>query len=252
MSSSVKELYDGAAPNWMRTAPLLLSDFTGRIPTMEVCEPVAGLRVLDLGCGEGYCARELRRRGAGEVVGIDLSEKMIEMARAREQVEPLGIDYRTGTATNLHQLIEDSFDLIVAIFLFNYLNIEQTRQSMREIFGILKPGGKLVFAVPHPSFPFLHRKHQSPFYFDAHGYGYFSGRDVKFPGEIWRRDGLALEVQFFHKTIEDYFDALRQAGFNRMPEVAELTVKSEHLEIDRPFFTPLLDIPLHMAVSVLH
>ncbi|MFY9555063.1 MAG: class I SAM-dependent methyltransferase [Blastocatellia bacterium] len=251
MCSSAKELYDGSAPNWMRTAPLLLSDFTARIPTIELCEPVAGLRVLDLGCGEGYCARELRRRGAGEVVGIDVSEKMIEMARAREQIGPLGIDYRTGTATNLHDLVEDSFDLIVAVFLFNYLNIEQTRKTMRQIFRILKPRGKLVFAVPHPSFPFLHRKLQSPFYFDSGSYGYFSGRDVKFRGEIWRRDDLALEVQCFHKTVTDYFEALRQGGFNRMPEVTELTVKSEHLEMDMAFFAPLLDIPLHMSVSLL-
>ena len=61
---------------------------------------------------------------------------------------------------------------------------------------------------------------------------------------------MALEVQLRHKTIADYFDALRRGGFNRMPVMAELRVTPEHLQIDGSFFAPLLDVPLHMAVSV--
>ena len=151
MSGSVKDLYDGSAPDWMRTRPLVLSDFTGRVPTIALCEPVVGSSVLDLGCGEGYCARELRRRGAREVLGIDVSEKMIEEARAREEAGPLGIEYRAGSATNLQELGEGSFDLVVAVFVFNYLDTDETCQTMSQIFRALRSGGKLVFAVPHPA-----------------------------------------------------------------------------------------------------
>ena len=55
------ELYDATAAKWVRRAPTSLSDFTGRPRTLELCRPVEGRRVLDLGCGEGYCARRLMR-----------------------------------------------------------------------------------------------------------------------------------------------------------------------------------------------
>ena len=103
---------------------------------------------------------------------------MIEEARAREEAEPLGIEYRAGSATNLHELGEGSFDLVVAVFFFNYLDTDETCQTMSQIFRALKSGGKLVFAVPHPAFPFLHRTQQSPFSVDSGSYGYFSGRDI--------------------------------------------------------------------------
>src|SRR5262245_59602595 len=64
---------------------------------LAACEPVGGLDALDLGCGQGYFARELARRGA-RVVGIDLSDKMIAHARAHEQREPLGITYQVLSA----------------------------------------------------------------------------------------------------------------------------------------------------------
>ena len=69
-------------------------------------------------------------------------------------------------------------------------------------------------------------------------------------GEIWRRDGIAVGVQCIHKTVEDYFTALRKAGFTNMPEVYELRINEEHVAMDPEFFTPLIDLPLHMAFKV--
>jgi SAM-dependent methyltransferase len=246
---SAQELYDANAKDWARQAPSSVSDYTGRPPTLALCEPVAGLRVLDLGCGEGYCARLLKRRGAREVLGIDVSAQMIELARAQEEREPLGLRYEVGNATELASLAEGSFDLVLAMFMFNYLGVDDTRQAMGEIFRLLRPTGRLVFAVPHPSLPLL-RPPEPPFYFDFGATGYFSGRDRRHPGRIWKRDGTALDVQMCHKTIEDYFDALTSAGFTRMPIVRELRVTPEILSADPPFFGPLLDVPLHMAVAV--
>ncbi|MDJ0587631.1 MAG: class I SAM-dependent methyltransferase, partial [Microcystis sp. M49636_WE2] len=78
----------------------------------------------------------------------------------------------------------------------------------------------------------------------------FSGRDQLFPGEIWRRDRKAVAVQCVHKTMEDYFTSLRLAAFTKMPEVYELKINQEHLELDPEFFTPLIDLPLHVAFKI--
>src|ERR1700722_1519708 len=101
---------------------------------MEMCEPVAGLRVLDIGCGEGYCARALRRRGASWIDGMDLSGGMIAAARTEEATTPLGaIVYHEGDATDLSAFPSESVDLVLAMFLFNYLNVEDMKATMAEI-----------------------------------------------------------------------------------------------------------------------
>ena len=249
-SDSTKDLYDGTASRWVRGEPSSLSDFTARPFVLSLCEPTEGIEVLDLGCGEGYCARELSRRGAKSVRGIDLSEGMIQAARAQDEKDGLGIDYEVGCATDLKQFSDNTFDLVVAVFLFNYLTVEKTQQCMTEVFRVLRPQGKFVFSIPHPAFPYM-RQAEYPFYFQVSENNYFSGRDSLFPGRIWKRDGSWLEVQLVHKTLQDYFEALQKAGFSTMPTLRELRVLPEHVELDRPFFGPLVDFPLHLAIRVL-
>jgi 2-polyprenyl-3-methyl-5-hydroxy-6-metoxy-1,4-benzoquinol methylase len=247
--NSTKNLYNRTASQWIRGQPISLSDFTARPFILELCEPVAQLQVLDLGCGEGYCSRELRRRGAAQVQGIDLSQAMIEAAQAQELEDTLGINYEVGCVTNLKQFGNDEIDLVVAVFLFNYLTIAQTQECMTEVVRILRPGGRFVFSIPHPSFPYM-REAAYPFYFQVEGRGYFSQRNQQFPGRIWKRDGSWLNVQLIHKTLEDYFNALKSAGFNTMPTIQELRVTPEHLALDESFFSPLFDLPLHLAIQV--
>jgi SAM-dependent methyltransferase len=247
---SPRSLYDSNARDWARSGPLLVSDYTGRPATLALCEPIEGMRVLDLGCGEGYCTRMLRGRGAREVTGVDGSESMIALAARNEAAEPLGIAYRVGDATNLSGFDSNTLDLVLAMFLFNYLSVRRMRQAMLEVFRVLQPGGRLVFAVPHPVFPFMRSQKQAPFYLDAGDAGYFSGRDNAFSGKIWRRDGVSLDVLACHKIFTDYVDALRSAGFEKLPRVRELTVEASHVELDPTLFSPLIDVPLHMAWCV--
>jgi SAM-dependent methyltransferase len=243
------ELYDATAAKWVRREPTSLSDFTGRPRTLELCEPVEGRRVLDLGCGEGYCARRLARLGAAEVLGIDNSVQMIAAARSEEAREPLGIRYEVGDATELAGVADGAFDVVLAMFLFNYLDVAATHRCMAEVARALRPGGRFVFAVPHPALPFV-REDEPPFYFAVDRGGYFSNRDRRFPGKIWKRDGTALDVQLVHKTFEDYFTALGAAGFRALPTLIELGVTPEIEAIDPAFFGPLADVPLHAAFAI--
>jgi SAM-dependent methyltransferase len=247
---SARQLYDETAQRWVRKEPISLSDFTGRIPLLAMAEPVAGLRVLDLGCGEGYFARHLRSRGARYVIGVDQSAGMIDLAKKQEAAHPMGIEYHEGCATDLSRFPTASFDMTIAVFLFNYLTVERMRQCMEEVARVVKPGGRFLFSVPHPAFPYM-RQPAPPFYFDVQGVGYFSGRDRHCSGRIWKRDGSWLEVQLVHKTLEDYFDTLARAGFHGMPKLRELRATPELVELDPAFFGPVVDTPLHMAIEVI-
>ncbi|MCG6138816.1 MAG: class I SAM-dependent methyltransferase [Nostoc sp. LLA-1] len=246
---STENLYNRTASEWIREEPISLSDFTARPFVLNLCEPVTGLKVLDLGCGEGYCSRELSKRGAAQVNGLDLSQGMIAAARSQEIAEPLNINYEVGCATNLQQFNSGEFDLVVAVFLFNYLTISQTQECMAEVARVLRSGGRFVFSIPHPSFPYM-REAAYPFYFQVENKGYFSQRDQQFPGRIWKRDGSSLNVQLIHKTLEDYFQVMKGAGFNTMPVLQELRVTPEHIALDESFFSPLLDLPLHLGIQV--
>jgi len=249
MNESTEALYNRASMDWQRSEPVLLSDYTARPFLLNWCMPVEGLNVLDLGCGEGYFARHLAQRGAGTIQAMDLSPEMVKRATEEEARDPRNISYSCGSATDLSRFETGSFDVVVAVFLFNYLTKAQSEQTMCEVARVLRKGGRFIFAVPHPSLSFL-RSEQPPFYFSREGAGYFSGRDKLFEGKIWRRDGKSVGVRCVHKTLDDYFDCMRNAGFRCLPEVKELHVTDEMLALDPDFFGPLKDDPLHMAFKL--
>jgi SAM-dependent methyltransferase len=248
-SEDTRQLYDEQAQDWKRDAPLLLSDYSARPFVIELCKPLQNKSVLDAGCGEGYVARKILDAGAAFVHGADISAGMIDQANAQiTENQKDKCHFETADLRTQLELPKAGYDLVLAMFLFNYLDAEATAQVMQRFFHCLKPGGHFIFSVPHPSLAYL-KKDKFPFYFETRG-GYFSGRNALFPGEIWRRDGISVGVQCVHKTVEDYFSCLRSAGFRTMPEVYELHITDEHIEMDPNFFTPLCDLPLHMAFKV--
>lgn len=243
-----EELYARNAAEWSRTRPTSLSDFTGRPAVFDLCPDPKGLRVLDLGCGEGYCTREMARRGAERTLGIDLSAEMVAHARRRELADSLGIEYRVGNVKSL-EIDDQSFDLVLAVFVFSYVSQAEMESAFREVRRVLAEEGSFVFSVPHPCLPFMHEP-EPPFFFDMRGAGYFSGLDGRFEGQIDCIDGRSLPVGLVHKPFECYFNALRHAGFERMPIVRELRVLDAHLSVHPEFFRPVVDLPLHLAFRV--
>ncbi|HEY3269009.1 MAG TPA: class I SAM-dependent methyltransferase [Armatimonadota bacterium] len=114
-------------------------------PAMASLLPdVAGLAVLDLGCGAGDLCRQLHAAGAVGVTGVDVSSRMLNLARAAGGD---GIRY-------VHQAIEDfdapdaSFDLVVSSLAFHY--VRDFEAALAGIARWLRPGGTLVFSQEHP------------------------------------------------------------------------------------------------------
>lgn len=245
---NTEKIYDDNADKWLRLTPSSLSDFTARPSVFEACGDVRDRSVLDIGCGEGYCARELKRRGAGDYLGLDLSAQMIEAAKTQELKDQYGIEYR---ASNVADFVPDrQFDLCIAVFLFNYLQVAAMQRVFAMVYQVLSDNGEFIFSVPHPLFPFVRKKQTAPFYFVSEGKNYFTSVDEQLEGEIWKQNGEPLHVQCVHKTFSDYFESLRLAGFSKMPEVTELTVTAELAETNEGFFGPLLNEPLHVLFKV--
>lgn len=115
----------------------------------NIAGDVVGKSVLDLACGEGFYARLYKLKGAEEVVGVDLSEQMIALAKETEKSDPLGITYYVGNALDLD--LGRQFDLISASYLLNYAENESQLQTMCNVIAKhLKPGGRFVTINNNP------------------------------------------------------------------------------------------------------
>src|SRR4051794_29473994 len=76
----------------------------------------SGLEVLDLGCGDGTTALPEARLGA-EVLGVDIASNLVEAGNRRARAEGLtNCRFQEGDASDLHDLRDESFDLVVSIF----------------------------------------------------------------------------------------------------------------------------------------
>ena len=109
---------------------------------LSILGDVEGLSAIDLACGDGICARELKRLGASRVVGVDISEKMIKLARQKEK-SPLGIEYMVHDVRDLPTI--GAFDIATAAFLLHYSRTKAQIGKMCEaISRNLKPEGRFV------------------------------------------------------------------------------------------------------------
>jgi ubiquinone/menaquinone biosynthesis C-methylase UbiE len=103
---------------------------------------VSGSRALDFGCGTGRSTRFLKDL-AFEVIGVDVSEVMLDQARARD---PNG-DYRLVVEGNLSEFGSGALDLILAAFTFDNVPTDRKKTSLVELRRLLTPGGCLVAVV---------------------------------------------------------------------------------------------------------
>jgi ubiquinone/menaquinone biosynthesis C-methylase UbiE len=105
-----------------------------------------GLEVLDYGCGRGYDAMTLVRRGAKSVIGFDISDE--EVAEAERLAEREGVSDRASfTVADAHQtpFPDASFDLVVGNSILHHLELEK---ALIEIRRVLRPGGVAYFVEP--------------------------------------------------------------------------------------------------------
>src|SRR5437899_726152 len=104
-------------------------------------------RVLDLGCGAGSLAIMMAGRGAA-VLGIDMSEPMLEIARRRVEATNLThkVELRRLSVMEIDALPERSYDFVVCTLLFSELSDDEIEFALRESRRLLAPGGCLLIA----------------------------------------------------------------------------------------------------------
>lgn len=246
-SDDAQSLYDRTAAVWSRNTPRCLSDLTGREPLFEQLGKLDGKTVLDLGCGEGYCARNYVRLGAAGVHGVDISPEMIQLAKAnrtdaRLTFECASIDEFAGQAPLHH----GRYDVVTAVFVSNYLDSTQLSKLVEVAYDSLKKGGEFLLLHPHPHLPYLRESANSGLKFDVQpDSSYFGSIGASHVGHILDLEGQKIEVRLVHHTLEELFDNIVTSGFT-LRRFREL-----RLELDIINAWPALrgtnsEIPLHV------
>ena len=166
--------------------------------------PLAGRRVVDLGCGFGWFCRWAAAQGAASVLGLDLSERMLE--RAVQETADARITYRRADLDAV-DLGSAAFDLAYSSLAVHYLpDVDRVLAGVREA---LSPVGMLVASVEHP----IYTAPSDPRFIPG-----ASGRPV-WPLEAYLdrgprvTDWLAPGVVKHHRTVGDYVHAMLRAGF---------------------------------------
>lgn len=202
----VRDFWNRVADDWQRqvgddgdrnrrlNSDPVLWDFAGE---------VTGLRVLDAGCGTGYLTRKLAGRGAS-VVGVDLSDRMIEIARRSAP----DLDLRVDSVTELATLNDAEFDLLISNYVL--MDVPDLESTITSFARVLRPRGAAVVIFSHPCFPQGRRSEgaggESSYRWDL---PYFERRRMVDPP--WAH--FTSEFIWFHRPLSDYWKAFHAAGF---------------------------------------
>ena len=208
-------------------------------PSLRALLPaMQGLRILDLGCGFGWFCRWAREQGAASVLGIDVSERMLE--RAARSTQDAAITYRRADMETL-ELPAAAFDLAYSSLAFHYL--ENLEGLLATTHRALVPGGRLVFSVEHPIFTAPTPQ------------GWSEGADGR---RRWPVDGyldegprttdwLAEGVIKQHRTLATYINLLIRTGF-LLSHVEEWGPSEEQVR-ERPEWAVERERPPFLLVS---
>ena len=112
-----------------------------------------GLKVLDLGCGDGTTALPEAKLGA-DVLGVDIAKNLVEAGNKRAKEEGLtNCKFQEGDASNLHELKDQTFDLVVSIF--GAMFAPKPFDVAKEMVRVTRPGGRIVMGNWIPNDPTL-------------------------------------------------------------------------------------------------
>lgn len=169
---------------------------------------VVGQRVCAVGCGAGRETRFLARQGA-IVTGVDVSSRLLDIARTEEMANPLGVTYIHGNAHDLTDLEDSAFDGVVCYMAL--MDIPDLSLALGSMARILKTEGWFVFVMTHPCF-------KPPAYGELvdHVDGsvrrtvgkYFDEGPWDGPGKLTDH----LPARAYHRTLSTYINELSAAG----------------------------------------
>ena len=202
----------GAVTNWYKEHLEKDDTYHAQVITPNISRIVQGakgMRILDIGCGEGYFTRLFATTGA-YVEGADISPELVTTAK---QQSP-SITYHVAPADHLSFASREMFDVVTCVLALQ--NIERIETVFKECRRVLKPDGRVIFVINHPAYRIpkasswgwdesLHIQYRRV-------NKYLSSSKEKIDMTPGKEEGKTYTYSF-HRSLQDYSKALSSAGF---------------------------------------
>ncbi len=167
--------------------------------TLSLLKNIKGKKVLDLGCGTGRHTLKIKKKGA-KVWGIDLSQKMIEIAKK----EIKDVDFRVGSVYKLPYK-SNFFDVVMAGLVIHYF--KDLDKAFREIRRVLKKNGLFIFSSSNPWWEVSHSIKGKPKNYRIFG-NYFK------EGKMYSKwSTYKVKMPIYHSTMQTLIRTITRNGF---------------------------------------
>lgn len=150
-NKDVSRYWNANAENWTKLARMGYDRSRNLINSpafFQMLPDISNLKGLDIGCGEGYNTRIAAKLGA-KITAIDISKVFIKYANENEEKEPLGIEYKVASGTNL-PFPNNHFSFAIATM--SLMDMADNEKAIEEAYRVIKPGGFFQFSITHPCF----------------------------------------------------------------------------------------------------
>ncbi|NHB63260.1 class I SAM-dependent methyltransferase [Photorhabdus sp. RW14-46] len=198
----------------------------------DLAGDIHGKSVLDLACGYGLFSREYRNRGASKVIGVDISENMIAIAKSKSQQYGDDIEFHVRNICKMESESFGKFDIVNAAWLFCHAeSLEDLETMFRVIAAHLKPSGKLIAYTVEPDYR-LEK-------------GNYENYCIKILSEEPVKDTTLVKAEFlttppspftmYRWSREQYQTAIQKAGFKQFKWQKPMLLESD-IEAHPPGF----------------
>lgn len=208
--------YDAIAGAYKDSKQLSFRKYIEEYTLFETLGDISGMKALDLACGDGFYTRKLKRAGAREVLGVDVSAEMIRLAEAEERARPEGCRYLHRDAAAL--FLDEPVDLVVAMYLLNYArDADKLLHFVRAAHGALKPGGRFVgfndnvLSAPGGTVSYARYGFEKEYTGRPTGAAPSDGDPIVY--RFTNDDGTRFEFNNYYLSPGTYHQAFEDAGF---------------------------------------
>ncbi|MFR1518509.1 MAG: class I SAM-dependent methyltransferase [Clostridia bacterium] len=190
----------------LRNNPSAANDIVEKPALFSLCPDFFNKAVLDLGCGYGENCRDFSKMGAERVLGVDISEKMLDIAKKENQSEI--VSFMRMSMSDI-SFLNMKFDVILSSLAVHY--IENFDKLVADIYTLLNEDGIFIFSQEHPLTTALTKEPR--WSRDSNGnILHYNLTDYSIPGEritTWIIDGVIK----YHRSFSSILNSLSTVGF---------------------------------------
>ena len=218
------------------------------IPTfLKLIGDIKKKSVIDLGCGEGFFTRILAKMKPQKIVGVDISQELIKLAKSRETIDRLGIKYITKDVLKFGNYSKQ-FDVVTSVYLFNYAKTKEELFKMCSIANqLLKKDGVFSIITLNPAIrPNKHVEYERRISNMSGASIFKNGDRVKFETHEKRKKPFEFICYYWSKGV--YEECLHKAGLKTIKWVRPIISEEAREKFGEKFWRKFMDNPSPIGI----